>query len=177
MGQTYADIGHLRVINVQPNTAIAEVLSSCDLMQRNDIVQAFTERPAPPFKPTAKFDRYAAESGKAKATIVTTRGFGQMSGEGATVYVNLGTAQGVKVGDYFRIYRYQGNHHDTAYETKGTSYKMYGYGATPVPYGWDDLPRDVLGEGIVVRTGPNASSVVITVSQREIFAGDYAELE
>ena len=54
---------------------------------------------------------------------------------------------------------------------------MYGYGATPVPYSWSDLPRDVLGEGIVVRVGPNAATILITSSQREIYVDDFVELE
>jgi phage terminase large subunit-like protein len=177
MGQTYEDVGHLRVVNVQPSTSIAEVLSSCDLMQRGDLVQAFVERPAPPYKPEEKFDRFAPVSGKAKATIVTTRVFGQAAYVGATAYVNLGAAQGVKVGDYFRVFRYQGQQRDVLYQPGETAYKVFGYGATPVPYNWSELPRDVVGEGIVVRVGPNASSVLITVSRKEIFVGDYVELE
>jgi hypothetical protein len=81
------------------------------------------------------------------------------------------------VGDYFRVYRYQGEHRDVLYQTKDTAYKMFGYGATPVPYHWDELPRDVLGEGLVLRVGPNASTVLITFSQKEMFVGDYVELE
>jgi hypothetical protein len=34
-----------------------------------------------------------------------------------------------------------------------------------------------LGEGIVLRVGPNASTVLVTDSLREIFIGDYVELE
>jgi hypothetical protein len=177
MGRTYADIGHLRVVAVQPATSIAEIVSSCEIMQRGDLVQAFAERPAPMYKPAETFDKYAPDNGKTKAMIVITKGFGQVAGAEATVYVNLGTAQGVKVGDYFRIYRYQGTHDEAVYQTRGTAHKVYGYGATPVSYNWSDLPRDVLGEGIVVRVGPNASTVLITLSQREIFVGDYVELE
>ena len=177
MGQTYADIGRLRVVSVQPKTAIAEILASCDLMQRDDLVQPFVERPAPSYKAEEKFDRFAPVSGKAKATVVITANFGQVTGRGATVYVNLGAAQGVKVGDYFRIYRYQGKSSDVVPQTSGTAYKVLGYGATPVPYNWSDLPRDVLGEGIVLRVGPNAASVLITASQKEIYVGDYVELE
>jgi len=35
----------------------------------------------------------------------------------------------------------------------------------------------VMGEGIVLRTGPNSSTVQLTFSREEIFAGDYVELE
>jgi hypothetical protein len=54
---------------------------------------------------------------------------------------------------------------------------VYGLGSTPRPYSADDLPRDILGEGIVLRTGPNASTVLITISRHGIFAGDYVEME
>jgi hypothetical protein len=54
---------------------------------------------------------------------------------------------------------------------------MYGFGSTPVAYKWNDLPREVLGEGIVLNASPNSSTVLITYSRIEIFAGDYAEIE
>jgi hypothetical protein len=46
-----------------------------------------------------------------------------------------------------------------------------------VAYQWNDLPRQVLGEGIVVRTGANSSTVLMTTAREEIFIGDYVELE
>lgn len=106
MGQLYADIGSLRVVAVRPNVSIAEIVFSCDIMQGGDLVQTFVERPAPSYKPAAKFDPFASESGKAKAMVVTTSLFGQVAGAGGTVYINLGSAQGIQVGDYFRIFRY-----------------------------------------------------------------------
>jgi hypothetical protein len=35
----------------------------------------------------------------------------------------------------------------------------------------------VLGEGIVLNVSQNASTVLITTTRREIYAGDYVELE
>jgi hypothetical protein len=34
-----------------------------------------------------------------------------------------------------------------------------------------------MGEGIVVRVGPNAATVLMTHARREIFVGDYIEIE
>ncbi len=93
------------------------------------------------------------------------------------MYVNLGSAQGVQVGDYFRVFRYQGENAEAAYQVSNTAYKVYGFGSAPIAYQWDNLPRQVMGEGIVLRTGPNASTVLLTTSREEIFAGDYVELE
>ena len=76
--------------------------------------------------------------------------FSQLYGKNNIVYVNIGNAQGVKVGDYLRIFRYQGSLAETAPNTKGYQYKLYGFGSTPTRYEWNDLPREVLGEGIVI---------------------------
>jgi outer membrane protein OmpA-like peptidoglycan-associated protein len=75
-----------------------------------------------------------------------------------------------------RFFRYQGTRHDTAFQNYHTQYTRWGFGHTPVPYKWSDLPRDQLGEGIVLRVSENASTVLITFSLREIFLGDYLEL-
>ena len=40
-----------------------------------------------------------------------------------------------------------------------------------------NFTREVLGEGIVLRTGPNSATVLLTTARQEIFAGDYVELE
>ena len=176
MGTTYADIGRLRVVNVLAKTSIAELTLSCDMMQRGDIVRPFVARPAPAYH-TVKFDPFAAPSGKKTAMIVNTKNFGTLTAAGRIVFVNLGSGQGVQVGDYFRVFRYQGENSEMAYQVRDTAYKVYGFGSTPVAYKWDDLPRQVMGEGIVLRTGPNSSTVLLTTARKEIFVGDYVELE
>jgi len=176
MGTMYADIGQVRVIRVQPKISIAELKLTCDLMQRGDIVRPLTARPAPAYHDT-KFDPFAPPSGKKTAMIVTTKSYGQIAGAGAIVFVNLGSAMGVQVGDYFRVFRYQGTRNDMIYEVKNTAYKIYGYGSAPVAYHWDDLPEQALGEGLVLRTGPNSATVLLTIAREEIYDGDYVELE
>jgi len=44
-------------------------------------------------------------------------------------------------------------------------------------YSWEGLPREILGEGIVLRVSGNTATVMITAVRREIYAGDYVELE
>jgi hypothetical protein len=176
MGTMYADLGRLRVVHVDAKTATAEIIFACDYMQRGDIVMPAIERPAPPLKSNTKFDRFAPSSGKS-AMVVTTKSFGQSAGASTIVYVNLGSAQGVKVGDYFRVFRYQGSTSQVAPVLYGYAYKIYGFGSTPVRYEWGDIPREILGEGIVLRVSPNSSTVMITLSLREIYLGDYVEIE
>jgi len=177
MGSIYLDAGQIRVVNVQPKVAVAEVIFSCGYMQRGDIVRPYVERPAPPFKDASAFDHFAPVSGKPVAMLVAGVDYAQLYGSGTTVYVNLGAAQNVKVGDYFRVFRYQGTLAETAPNTKDFQYKLYGFGSSPTVYTWKDLPREVLGEGIVLNVSRNSSTVLLTFSSADIYAGDYVELE
>jgi hypothetical protein len=177
MGTHYLDLGNLEVIKVQPNVAIAKISMSCDYMQRGDIVRPYVERPAGPYKDAAAFDSLAPVSGKPVAMVVRGRDTAQMTGRWDTVYVNLGTGQGVKLGDYFRIFRYQGTHAETIPIEKGTQDRLYGFGSNPKRYEWNDLPREVIGEGIVLNASPNSATVLITYARSEIYAGDYVEIE
>src|SRR3984893_17057322 len=105
MGILYKDAGQVRVVNVQPKVSIAEILLSCDYMQRGDIARPFEERPAPPFKDAAKFDHFAPISGKPVGTVVSAFDYHQLLGRGDAAYVNIGPGRGVKVGDYIRVFR------------------------------------------------------------------------
>jgi len=177
MGTTYEDEARVRVVNVQPNTSTAEVVLTCGYVQRADLVQPFAPRPTPMIKSEEGFDIFAPPSGKAKAMVVTTKHFGQLAANGTVVYVNLGSTQGVKVGDYFRVFRYQGNSSETVYQTPRLAYEIFGLGSSPRPYTGEELPRDILGEGVVLRVSKNAATVLITLSKRQMYPGDYVELE
>lgn len=177
MGQLYVDGGQLRVVSVQPKVSVAQVLFSCDYVQRGDIVLPYQDRPAPPFKDPAKFDHFAPVSGKPVAMVVAGKDFSQQYGKLNSVFVNLGTNQGVKVGDYYRIFRYQGSMAETVPQNKGYAYMMYGFGSAGGKYEWNDLPREVIGEGIVINVSHNSSTMVITLDSAEVYAGDYVEIE
>jgi len=177
MGTIYHDAGQLKVVNVQPNVSIAEVTFACGYLQRGDLVRPMQERPSPPFKPASQFDQFATASGKSVGMLVIGKEFSNVYGKFTTVYVNLGTNQGVTVGEYLRVFRYQGSTADTAVYYQDYQYKMYGFGSTPQAYKWNDLPREVLGEGIVINVGPNSSTILITYSRSDLWAGDYAEIE
>lgn len=184
MGTMWEDEGRLKVVVARPDVSIAQVQHACDYVERGDIVVPFTERPAPPLKSTEKFDRFAPANGKALAMVITGKKYQQQIGNNDIVYVNLGNTQGVKVGDYFRIFRYQGTQHETVYQTPRYAFNVdgdwgpvYGFGRVPSKYNWSNVPREVVGEGVVLRTGPNSSTVLITFALHEIYTGDYVELE
>ena len=103
--------------------------------------------------------------------IVEAKDYQQSAARGNTVYVNLGTNKGVKVGDYFRVFRYQGSLAETAPQTKDYQDRIYGFGSSPGKYAWNDLPREVLGEGIVINVSRNSSTVLITYSSIAMYTG------
>ena len=177
MGTQFIDAGQVQITTVQPNVSIGLVKFSCDYLQRGDIALPMTERPSPPYKPAEKFDKFAPVSGKSVGMLVAGRDFTEAYGKNSTVYVNLGTNQGVKVGDYLRVFRYQGTTSATSRNFPDYQYSMYGFGSTPIKYKWDDMPREVLGEGIVMNVTHNACTVFVTYSKIEMFAGDYVEIE
>lgn len=184
MGTVWEDEGRAKVVVAQSDVSIAQVEHSCEYLQRGDIALPFAQRPVPPLKSEANFDRFAPANGKALAMVITGKTFQQQTGKNDIVYVNLGENQGVKVGDYFRIFRYQGTEHELAYQTpryafdvEGVLGPTVGFGRVPSKYNWSNVPREDLGEGIVLRTGPNSATVLITFALREVYPGDYVELE
>jgi len=177
MGTQYVDGGQVRVVTVQPKVSIAQIIFSCDYIQRGDIVVPYQERPTPQYKEAAAFDHFAPVSGKPVAMVVAAKDHDDTLGKNSAVYVNLGTNQGVKVGDYFRIFRYQGSTAETVPQTKDYQFMVYGFGSAPQRYSWNDLPREILGEGIVFNVSRNSSTMMITVSSSQVYAGDYVEIE
>jgi hypothetical protein len=177
MGTVYKDAGQVRVVNVQPKVAIAKVEFSCGYVRRGDIARPFEERPAPALKDTGAFDHFAPVSGKPVGTIISSREYPQLMGRGDTMYVNVGAEKGVKVGDYMRVFRYEGTRHEVTTEVRGYQYKLDGFGAAPGKYEPKDLPREVLGEGIVLNVTRNAATVLITYNNLPLYTGDFVEIE
>jgi hypothetical protein len=177
MGTHYVDAGQLRVVNVQPKFSVAQVSFSCFSMHRGDIVRPFQERPIPPFKEAGAFDHFAPVSGKPVGTVVTGHSYFQESGQGSTVYVNLGASHGVKVGDYVRFFRYQGTRDEYAPQTAGYQYEIFGLGSAGKRYSPKELPREVLAEGIVLNASRNSATVFITANSSQVYAGDKVEAE
>jgi hypothetical protein len=76
-----------------------------------------------------------------------------------------------------RLFRYNGRDIERAPQSRGYATEIYGFGSSPVKYQWKDLPREVLGEGIVLNASRNAATVFVTFSSAEIYPGDNVEIE
>jgi hypothetical protein len=73
----------------------------------------FVEKPPVTFRVPEHFDRFAPPNGKLSGRIVLGKDFDSELGTGMKLYMNVGSNQGVKVGDYFRVVRtYAASLHD-----------------------------------------------------------------
>lgn len=177
MGTQWKDLGRVRVVVAGQDVATARVVYACDYMQRGDYARPAEERPAPTLKDVKGFDRFAPPSGKPVGLLVSAKDFQSTMGSNDVVYVSLASAEGAKVGDFVRFFRYQGTRTQTVYQTRNLQDSMYGFGKSPQPYTSSSLPREILGEGVVLRVSPKAVTVFIIHSLKEVYLGDYAELE
>jgi hypothetical protein len=177
MGTLYRDAAQVQVVNVQPKVSVAKVVLSCQYILRGDIARPFEERPAPPFKDASTFDHFAPVSGKPVGTLIAARDYAQLLGRGDAVYVNVGAEKGVKVGDYMRMFRFQGTRKEMTSDMPGYQYSLPGFGSAPASYQPKDLPREVLGEGIVLNVTKRAATVLVTYNTVPLYEGDYAEIE
>ena len=176
MGQMWEDVGQIKVVVAQPKISVAQVVHSCSYMERGDIVLPYADRPIPELKSEVNFDRFAPPSGKKKGVVVAGKAYHIQSGTDDIVYINLGSKDNVKVGDYVRIFRYQSNGGDLVYQTPDMATSVHGFGSGP-SISAKDLPRQILGEGVVLRVSPKSATVLITYSLQQIYEGDHCELE
>ena len=174
MGKQWDDIGRVRVVVVHPKVSIAQVSYSCTYIQRGDYARPAVAYPTPAFRPLKDLDRFAPPSGKAQGRVVRSKNYQAIQERGAVAYVNI---TGVKPGDYIRFFRQPAPRNNSVYQIGGMADHVFGFGKTPQPWKSDDLPREVLGEGVVLRVTPTSASVLVYNCLREIYLGDLVEVE
>ena len=190
-GQPYEDVGRVRVIDTRSRAAVAEIEYACDPVNPGDTAIPFAEKPMVPFHPPLRFDRFLPTGSKVSGRIVMGRDFDSELGTGQKVYFNVGSNQGVKVGDYFRAVRnYDADLHDPvdslsfkAAISEDTQKKqpsfdpaMFTKGNGPVIH-VKDLPRRAVGEIVVIGTTPTTATGMIVFAMEDVHAGDGVELD
>lgn len=190
-GHPYGEIGRVRVVDTRSHTAIAQVEFSCDPINPGDVVMPFVERPSVSFRAPGHFDRFAPASGKLSGRVVLGKDFDSVLGTGMKVYMNMGSNQGVKVGDYFRVVRSYtatlGDPVDSlSFETGTTedtqmrppTFEARRFTKTKGPnIHVSDLPRRAVGEVVVLNVTPTASSAMVVFALEDVHAGDVVELD
>ena len=191
-GHPYGEIGRVRVIDTRfKHSAIAQVVYSCDPINPGDVAVPFVERPLVPFHVPGHFDRFAPSSAKLTGRVVLGKDFDDIVGTGMKVYVNVGSNQGVKVGDYFRVSRsYTATLNDPvdslSFEAQTSEdtqmrppiYEGNRFTKTKGPnIHVADLPRRAVGEVVVLSTTPTTASAMVVFALEDVYAGDTVELD
>lgn len=181
LGRNYSDVGRVRVIAIRDHVAVSQVEFSCTDVMEGDAAVPFVERQVPAMHAQISFDRFAPSNGKLTGRIVLTKDFDTLASMGRKVYLNVGTNQGVKVGDYFRAVRTYSSYRDD--ETENLSFKASAYDDMQIPAGvfpysrLREFPRMSLGEMVVLAVSPTSSTAMVTLALQDIHLGDGVELE
>jgi hypothetical protein len=191
MGQPYSELARVRIIDARSKMAIAEIEMSCDPVNPGDYVIPYVEKPAITFHPPLRFDRFLPSSGKLTGRIAMAKDFDSEIGPGVKVYMNVGSNQGVKPGDYFRAVRtYEADLHDPvdslsfkASTSEDTQAKQAVFepnflnktGGPEIHV--RDLPRRAVGEVVVISTTPTTATGMVVFAMESVHLGDGVELD
>jgi hypothetical protein len=190
-GQPYEEVGRVRIIDTRSKAAVAQIEYSCDPINPGDTAIPFAEKTMIPFHAPLRFDRFLPTGSKVSGRVVMGKDFDSTFGTGQKVYFNVGTNQGVKVGDYFRAVRnYDADLRDPvdslsfrASVSEDTQKKQPSFdpglwerGNGPVIH-VRDLPRRAVGEIVVIGTTPTTATGMVVFAMEDVHAGDSVELD
>jgi len=190
-GEAYAELARVRVIDTRSKMAIAQIEFSCDPVNPGDVAVPFTEKQQISFHLPQKFDRFAPVNGKTSGRIVIAKDFDSVLGTGMKVYMNVGSSQGVKVGDYFRAVRsYEADLKDPVDSLSFKASTTEDTQKRPPAIEPDfltrtkgpqihvrDLPRRSVGEIVVLSTTPTTSTGMIVFALEDVHIGDGVEMD
>jgi hypothetical protein len=180
-GTLFYDMAQATVSFVQGNTAVAHVDFSCDAIVPGDLVVPFQERPLAAFHPRPyDFKHFVALKGATKGRIILSKDFDIYLGEGKKFYVNIGSNQGLKPGDYLRVVRgYALNDYDPADRESLASLDYEDDQLNEPrtqPKRFAEIPVRSLGEAVVLTTTPTTATAMVTYSVEDIRIGDRFEV-
>ncbi len=190
-GQPYMEVGRVRVIDTRSKTAVAQIEYSCDPINPGDTAIPFAEKPMVSFHEPLRFDRFLPTGSKVAGRIVMGKDFDSVVGTGQKVYINVGSNQGVKVGDYFRAVRNYSEtlrdpvdslsfkaaiSEDTQKKQPSVDSNMFTRTNGPVIH-MRDLPRRAVGEIVVIGTTATTATGMIVFAMEDVHAGDGVELD
>jgi hypothetical protein len=190
-GQPYEEVGRVKVVDTRNKAAIAQIEYACDGINPGDTTIPFAEKQLVNFHSPIRFDRFLPASSKVSGRIVMGKDFDSQLGTGHKVYINVGSNQGVKIGDYFRAVRsYEEDlkdpvdslsfkaaiAEDTQKKSPSVDPAMFTKGNGPVIH-VRDLPRRAVGEIVIIGVTNTTATGMIVFSMEDVHAGDGVELD
>jgi len=190
-GQPYQEVGRVRVVDTRNKEAIAKIEYTCDPVNPGDTAIPFAEKQSLSFHPPTQFDRFLPPSNKVSGRIIMGKDFDSELGTGNKVYLNVGSNQGVKIGDYFRAVRSYAADlkdpvdslsfkaaiaEDTQKKTPSVDPHMFTKSNGPVIH-VADMPRRAVGEIVIIGVTDTTATGMIVFAPEVVHAGDGVELD
>lgn len=105
LGTYVQEVGQLQVFKVRENTSAAQITFSCDMILLGDLLSPIPDRESPLQRAETNLDRYADPSGKQTGRLMMAKDSREMVTRSDIVYIDLGSEDQIKHGDYLTIYR------------------------------------------------------------------------
>jgi hypothetical protein len=191
-GQPYEEVGRVKIIDTRSRTAVAYIEYACDGVNPGDTAIPFAEKPMISFHTPIRFDRFLPSSSKVSGRIVMGKDFDSQLGTGQKLYINLGTNQGVKIGDFFRAVRsYEADledpvdslsfkaaiAEDTQKKTPSVDPSFFDERTNGPKIHVRDLPRRAVGEIVIIGVTPTTATGMIVFAMEDVHAGDGVEMD
>ncbi|MCS6873370.1 MAG: hypothetical protein N2Z23_06630 [Pyrinomonadaceae bacterium] len=205
LGIYIQELGTAEVVRVLPELIVVRVKMSCDNVLIGDLMIPKPNRLSPFYQTRPPLDLFAEPNGKITGRIVMTRDGREALSTEQIVYIDLGSEDNVKIGDYFTIFRPLGkggvlnlyqretmNASDEDFQSrayKGSKFSIMaprksGERATgPIVTTKEAKSRRpaglrlVVGELVVINVKEKTATALITRNTQEIHPGDIVELQ
>lgn len=105
LGTYIQEIGQLQVFKVRENTSAAQITFTCDAALLGDLLVPVPDRESPLQRAEEDLDRFADPTGKQNGRLMMAKDNREMVTRNDIVYIDLGSEDQIKRGDYLTIYR------------------------------------------------------------------------
>lgn len=154
LGYQSTVLGAARVVKVDDQVATLVITQSFEPIERGALLGPWTERFVRPVARKPNTRRLDGRIVAAQVDVVTE------IGEHHVVFIDKGSDDGVQEGNLFHVIR-RGDAYDKPVDR-------------PI---WDpSMPKEVIGDLLVVDVKPNASAALVTRSVNELAIGDHVEM-
>jgi len=105
LGTYIQEVGQLQVFKVRENTSAAQITFTCDTALFGDLLAPIPDRESPLRRADDSLDIFADPSGKQTGRLMMAKDNREMVTRNDVVYIDLGSEDQIKTGDYLTIYR------------------------------------------------------------------------
>jgi hypothetical protein len=206
LGVYTQEVGRVRVVRVKDRSSVAEVVASCDNLLFGDLLRPVPQGAGPTSRAETALDKFAEPTGRQTGRIVLARDAREMISRDQVVFIDLGSEDNVKAGDYLTVFRPTDHGVLVKYGDEITRNARDGYESDEFRGGkfsnqaqrlkdTDDgiksenvktpkiirrrppVPRKVVGEVVILHVEARTATAVVTRIAQEMHTGDYVEVQ